>query len=172
MVILKLKIVRWRGRTKQKSFPSEGLRVRIEVHIYTESQETHIVSSKPPPKHTHTYSLSTAAPLFILFSLYLSISPSITHPLIEVPGVAIGANKELLVQGQILLTYKGFCLPATYYAIFLFNPSLNWHCKLWPLIKMFEWWMYCILWILNNHKLCLCFIKPCRVTKCLPVLWH
>lgn len=47
--------------------------------------------------HTHT-----------LLPLFLPLSrASITHPLIECPGVAISANKEPLVRRQILLTYKG-----------------------------------------------------------------
>lgn len=61
-----------------------------------------------PQGHTlYTHSLSAPVPPFILFPAHLSIFPSITHPLIEVAGVAIGANKEPLVWRQILLTYKG-----------------------------------------------------------------
>lgn len=57
--------------------------------------------------HKHTRSVSTAAPPLLLFPFHLSICLSITHPLIEVSSFATGTNKELLVWGQILLTYKG-----------------------------------------------------------------
>jgi len=124
--------------------------------------------------HTHTHTITHSpfaiAPPYVLFPLHISICPSITHPLIEVPGVAIGANKELFGLGTnpINIQRQSLCLPASYYVIWpgFFNPSLNWHCKLQPLIIMFEWWMCCILWIINNNKLCRGFIKLCWVTKC------
>lgn len=79
--------------------------LRNVFHLKTEGVNVEAQISTETPKPRTISGWSTLP--FILFPLHLSLPPSITHPLIEVPEVTIGANKELLVGGQILLTYKG-----------------------------------------------------------------
>lgn len=88
-------------------------------HRKSESSKSLYRSTGNARLSPYTHSQSAAAPPFILFPIHPSISPDITHPLIEVPGLPLGANKRAFGPGinPITIQRQSLSLPFTYYVI-------------------------------------------------------